>query len=86
MVSPGNVNTKRNMAQYSKHPKLIEGFENRTPLKRSVEPIEVADLVLFLLSNRSNSITGQNQRIDCGYQRALWDSKWLNTDLNKVYR
>jgi NAD(P)-dependent dehydrogenase (short-subunit alcohol dehydrogenase family) len=80
MVSPGNVNTRNNMAQYSAQADLIKGFEGRTPLKRSIEPEEVADTVLFLLSYRSEAITGQNQRIDCGYQRALWDPIWSKED------
>ena len=86
MVSPGNVNTKRNMAQYTQNEDLIKGFENRTPLKRSVNPIEVANLVLWLLSNKSDAITGQNHRIDCGYQRALWDPLWTDKRLDSIYK
>lgn len=76
MVSPGNVNTQRNMAQYASNHLIIAGFEGRTPLGQSVDPLEVADLVLFLLSKRAASITGQNYRIDGGYTRALWDPLW----------
>ena len=76
MVSPGNVNTERNKAQYLQAKALIEGFERRAPLGRSVEPDEVANIVLFLLSNRSSAITGQDIIVDCGYTRALWDPSW----------
>jgi len=76
MISPGNVNTLRNKAQYVATPELIRAFEARTPLGRSVEPNEVADLTLFLLSNKSGAITGQNHIIDAGYTRALWDPGW----------
>ena len=76
MVSPGNVNTERNKAQYTEARSVIDSFEGRTPLKRSVEPQEVADLVMFLLSEKSGAITGQNYRIDGGYTRALWDPSW----------
>ena len=76
MVSPGNVNTERNKAQYTQAREIIDSFEARTPLKRSVEPQEVADLVMFLLSEKSGAITGQNYRIDGGYTRALWDPSW----------
>lgn len=73
MVSPGNVNTERNKAQYQKAEarELMEHFEARTPLKRSVEPKEVADTVLFLLSEKSSAITGQEIVVDCGYVRPL---------------
>lgn len=78
MVSPGNVNTERNKAQYEKVPELIKGFETRTPLRRSVEPDEIANMVLFLLSDKSKAITGQEIIIDCGYTKALWDPNWTN--------
>lgn len=76
MVSPGNVNTSRNVAQYTAAAELIHGFEAHALLGRSVEPEEVADLVLFLLSPRASAITGQNHVIDCGYTRALYDPAW----------
>ncbi len=78
MVSPGNVNTERNKAQYKapETKKIIGRFEKRTPLKRSVEPEEVAEAVMFLLSDKSSAITGQEIIIDCGYTRALWDPGW----------
>jgi NAD(P)-dependent dehydrogenase (short-subunit alcohol dehydrogenase family) len=85
MVSPGNVNTERNKAQYGNVPELIKGLEGRTPLKRSVEPQEVADLVVFLLSPKASAITGQNYRIDCGYTTALWDQSWTGKPLENVY-
>lgn len=73
MVSPGSVNTERNKAQFTtpEGQELIRRFEARTPLGRGVEPVEVADTVLYLLSNRSSAITGQNIRVDGGYTRAL---------------
>lgn len=76
MVSPGNVNTPRNVAQYEAAAELIRGFEAHALLGRSVGPEEVADLVLFLLSGRASAITGQNHVIDCGYTRALYDPAW----------
>lgn len=85
MVSPGNVNTRRNIAQYTQNPEIIRHFEGKTPLGRSVEPGEVADLVLFLLSERASAITGQNYRIDCGYTRALLDPSWTSRDLCDIY-
>lgn len=78
MVSPGNINTEKNKAQY-KEPEskeILRRFEARTPLGRSVEPVEIADSVLFLLSKRSSAITGVNLIIDAGYTRQLWDPGW----------
>lgn len=76
MVSPGNVNTQRNRSQYAAARHIIASFEARTPLGRSVEPQEVADAVVYLLSPRSGMITGQNLVVDGGYTRALWNPDW----------
>ncbi|MDD2822980.1 MAG: SDR family NAD(P)-dependent oxidoreductase [Candidatus Daviesbacteria bacterium] len=78
MVSPGNVNTEKNKAQYvdPKPKEILRRFEARTPLGRSVEPIEIADPVLFFLSKRANAITGTNLIVDAGYTRQLWDPGW----------
>lgn len=35
-------------------------------IRRLTEPVEVANLVLFLASNKANNITGQVYKIDCG--------------------
>ncbi len=88
MVSPGNVNTERNKAQYreGEAKELMRRFEGRTPLGRSVEPEEVADTVLFLLSKASSGITGQDIVVDCGYIRALWDPSWTKGDLREIYK
>lgn len=86
MVSPGNVNTERNKAQYTEVMDLIKGFEGKTPLGRSVEPEEVADSVLFLLSKRSSAITGHDLVVDAGYTRASWDPSWTSQNLREVYR
>lgn len=45
----------------------------------------LADLILFLLSERASAITGQNYRIDCGYTRALLDPSWTSKDLGDIY-
>lgn len=39
---------------------------NRTSLKQSTDVLSVADTVVFLLSSRANSITGQNIHVDSG--------------------
>ncbi|MFH1376343.1 MAG: SDR family oxidoreductase [Candidatus Woesearchaeota archaeon] len=73
-VSPGNVETRKVLeaCSSSKEKKdLIDRFNERAPLHRGVRPEEVADSVLFLLSDRSSAITGQNILVDCGYSIAL---------------
>ncbi len=56
-VSPGLVNTDM-MKNTSK--KAIEEALSKTPLKKVAEPIDVAKTVLFLASDDSNHISGEN--------------------------
>lgn len=89
-VSPGDVATQRNIAQYTKNATArqhIEHFRKRTPLEqRSVYPKEIADAVLFLLSEKSRAITGQDIVVDLGHTRALVDPSWYETsDGSQVY-
>jgi 3-oxoacyl-[acyl-carrier protein] reductase len=78
MVSPGSVQTERDKLQYTdaRGKSIVAGFIAKTPLKRTVEPVEVAELVSFLLSDKASAITGQETVIDCGYTRALYDPCW----------
>ncbi|KAF0135216.1 MAG: short chain dehydrogenase [Candidatus Saganbacteria bacterium] len=47
--------------------KFAEVYSSRTPLGRMVSSSEVAELVRFLISDKSNYITGQNILIDGGW-------------------
>ena len=45
----------------------IEDIENKTPLKRLGTPNDIAKVALFLDSNESEFITGQEIIVDGGY-------------------
>ncbi|XP_030023292.2 3-oxoacyl-[acyl-carrier-protein] reductase FabG-like [Manduca sexta] len=61
-ISPGIVNTHMlDIGGYSK-PKL----EAMTALKRIVEPEEIADLIMFVASDKAKSVTGSNYVTDNG--------------------
>lgn len=62
-VAPGLVNT--DMGFYKPEKELEETIQ-RTPQKRMAEPEEVADAVLYLLSNQAGFITGHTLVIDGG--------------------
>lgn len=65
-VSPGHINTElfnQNKEFYSKE--FLEELETKYPFGLG-EPLYVANLVVFLLSNTSKWITGQNIVIDGG--------------------
>jgi 3-oxoacyl-[acyl-carrier protein] reductase len=46
--------------------KMIENIKDRHPLKKFLNPKEVAEMAAFLLSDKSSSISGQIFEMDCG--------------------
>ena len=62
-IAPGLVNTDmmKNTPQ-----KAIEEALSMTPLKKAAEPIDVANVALFLSSDLSSFVTGQVIRVDGG--------------------
>ena len=63
-ISPGPINTEMLIKNSPKS--IIDEIVDRSSLKRLGSPEEVANLVLFLCSDLSCFITGQNIRIDGG--------------------
>lgn len=86
-VSPGSVETEETIKAYQGSPTiqaLLDSFNARCPLQRGITPQEVANTVLFLLSNQSSGLNGANLIIDGGYTTALWDPGWNIGDLRMV--
>ena len=46
--------------------RMIENMNERHPLKRYLQPQEVADMAAFLLSKKAASLSGQIFKMDCG--------------------
>ena len=46
--------------------RMIENITDRHPLKKYLQPKEVADLATFLTSDKAKSISGQIFELDCG--------------------
>ena len=46
--------------------RMIENIKERHPLKKYLEPTEVADMATFLISDKAKSISGQIFELDCG--------------------
>jgi NAD(P)-dependent dehydrogenase (short-subunit alcohol dehydrogenase family) len=72
-VAPGFVNTDmvhkitpENIMQY-----MLTTFD-RVPMKRLVEPEEIAAAVAFLASDDASAITGTNLVVDCGMTSNLY--------------
>jgi enoyl-[acyl-carrier protein] reductase I len=46
---------------------ILQVYRDRSPMRRNVEPNEVADAAIFLLSKASSAITGEVLMVDTGF-------------------
>jgi len=51
---------------------IVEGWESQIPLSRLAQPSEIADLVVFLASERASYITGAVIQVDGGVIKGLY--------------
>jgi len=51
---------------------IVKGWESQIPLKRVAQPREIADLVVFLASERASYITGAVIQVDGGVTKGLF--------------
>ena len=59
-ISPGGVYDKQDQ-------KFVERYEEKVPLGRMARPEDISSLAIFLLSDGSSYLTGQNLIVDGGY-------------------
>ena len=64
-IAPTVTNTEL-AAKLLRNDKMIENITERHPLKKFLNPEEVADMAEFLLSDKAASISGQIFEMDCG--------------------
>jgi NAD(P)-dependent dehydrogenase (short-subunit alcohol dehydrogenase family) len=65
-IAPGMIETPM-LDPIKQDPKAMEGILARVPLSRMGKPEEIADLVVFLASDKSSYITGSIVVIDGGW-------------------
>ncbi len=64
-IAPTVTNTDL-ASKLLRNERMIENITERHPLKKFLEPSEVADMATFLTSNKAKSISGQIFELDCG--------------------
>jgi len=64
-IAPTITNTDL-ASKLLRNDRMIENITERHPMKKFLEPQEVADMADFLISDKSRSTTGQIFTIDCG--------------------
>lgn len=65
-IAPSFISTPM-IEHYFKEPKMVNFIKNNVLLKRHGEPLEIANAVLFLSSDKSNYITGITLPVDGGF-------------------
>jgi NAD(P)-dependent dehydrogenase (short-subunit alcohol dehydrogenase family) len=64
-IAPTVTNTDL-ASKLLRNDRMIENITERHPLKKYLQPNEVADLATFLVSDKAMSISGQIFELDCG--------------------
>ena len=64
-IAPTVTNTDL-ASKLLRNERMIENMNERHPLKKYLEPQEVADMATFLLSDKAASLSGQIFEMDCG--------------------
>jgi NAD(P)-dependent dehydrogenase (short-subunit alcohol dehydrogenase family) len=64
-IAPTVTNTDL-ASKLLRNERMIENITERHPLKKYLDPKEVADLATFLISEKASSISGQIFELDCG--------------------
>lgn len=63
-IAPGPTNTP----MFQQNPQaVIDKFVNASPLKKIVEPEDIANMMFFLANDEAKSITGQNIGVTAGF-------------------
>jgi len=79
-VVPGLTETEMNIEQARKYPTLIQGKIDRMPLGRQNQPQDIANAVLFLASDDSRQMVGQQIVVDSGtvalHSGYVWPDEW----------
>ncbi len=65
-VAPGPVRTKLAMAVHSQE--IIDAYHDAIPLNRYGTEIEIAEVIVFLCSDKASYVTGQTISVDGGFE------------------
>lgn len=66
VICPGTVRTPVWDHRIERNPEILSELESWYPLRRIVEPDEVAKVALFLASDEASAVTGAMLPVDCG--------------------
>ncbi|KJV55711.1 enoyl-[acyl-carrier-protein] reductase [Orientia chuto str. Dubai] len=62
---------------------ILNTYQSSAPLRRNITQSDVANTVLYLISDLSNSVTGQIHYVDCGY--SIMGIGVINSTVSDIY-
>lgn len=68
-VEPGHINTEMTAKARARRPDMLDRWISEVPMKRLLDPEEVAHTISFLLSDLSSGMTASTLTVDGGYSR-----------------
>ncbi len=67
VICPGTVRTPLWIERIKKNPEILSDLVKWYPLRRVVDPEDIANTTVFLASNAARAITGAVLPVDCGF-------------------
>jgi NAD(P)-dependent dehydrogenase (short-subunit alcohol dehydrogenase family) len=73
-ICPGHIVTERIAAGWQQNPSGLRFFEQQYPLRRTGQPVDIGNAVVFLCSDEASFITGQALVVDGGLTLQLQEN------------
>jgi meso-butanediol dehydrogenase/(S,S)-butanediol dehydrogenase/diacetyl reductase len=78
-ICPGHIVTERMQRRWGENQAGVEFFEQHYPIRRVGRPVDIANAVVFLVSDEASFVTGHTMVVDGGMTIQLQEDLAVNT-------